>query len=182
VSRYSEGGWWELVRQRMERAEASERRKLMTLGGPKTELYRRVKSVWGCERYIREAWSRKSVAFKCSLRSGTCDLEVEMGRGVCRREERVCRMCRVECESVAHFVMRCDRLTELRREWVGKVSEVLRASDVRWDEMSEDERVEVALGSDVLVRGEELRRRVDKVAREGLWGMKKCRDRLLGGG
>lgn len=181
MDRYGDDGWRELVRQRMERAEAVEWRRLMCLGGPKTELYSRVKSVWGCERYISEAWSRKSVAFKCSLRSGTCDLEVELGRGVCAREERVCRLCKVECESVIHFVLRCGRLKELREEWVRKLVVVLTGSVVVWEELREGERLEVVLGKDVGAGGEGLRRSVDKVAREGLWEMKRCRDKLLSG-
>ena len=41
--------------------------------------------------------------------------------------------------------------------------------------------MEVVLGKDVCAGGEGLRRSVDKVAREGLWEMKCCRDKLLSG-
>ena len=45
--------------------------------------------------------------------------------------------------------------------------------------MSEEERLEVVLVKDVGAGGEGLRRSADKVAREGLWEMKRCRDKLL---
>ncbi len=46
--------------------------------------------------------------------------------------------------------------------------------------MSEEERLEVVLGKNGGAGGQRWRRRASKVAGEGLWEMKWCRDELVG--
>ena len=45
------------------------------------------------ERYLIEGKSWKGIDLKCKLRSGVCELEIEMGRGVVEREDRWCLLC-----------------------------------------------------------------------------------------
>ena len=66
---------------------------------------------------LKEGQSRGSVAWKTRLRSGTCELEVEMGRGVVGREARVCQVCDNGVGDLKHFVWECKALEEVRRAW-----------------------------------------------------------------
>ena len=51
------------------------------------------------------------------LRGGTAELRVGMGRwSGLEREERICKQCALgEVEDEAHFVLRCEALSEERR-------------------------------------------------------------------
>ena len=51
------------------------------------------------------------------LRGGTAELRVKTGRwSGLQREERICRQCALEeVEDEAHFVLRCEALSEERR-------------------------------------------------------------------
>ena len=111
--------WEELVEKRMLRAEKEgwkrEVREMSSKEGSKVKLYEAVKRKWGMEEYLKIGWARGSVAWRTRLRSGTCELEVEKGRGVVSREERVCRGCGSEVEDVEHFVGKCAVLDQDRK-------------------------------------------------------------------
>jgi hypothetical protein len=179
--------WEGMVRERMCAREVSVWKERMSAGGVKMELYRVVKKTWGREEYI-SAGSRRSVAFKCALRSGTCGLEVELGRGRLTREERVCRVCGEGVEDVVHFVMSCNGLRESRERWWKKLGKVLsRSAGGRqlWATLREwwcqgrlCEVTAVVLGSEGVDRG--VRREIDSVVRVGLWAMRLKRNSVLG--
>ena len=192
--------WEELVVKRMLRAEKGRWKRDMgevsSKEGSKVKLYEEVKRKWGMEEYLKIGWARGSVAWKTRLRSGTCELEIEKGRGVVSREERVCRGCGREVEDVEHFVWKCTVLDQDRKAWWGKLGRELERDEaggevwqkmIGWVEEGEISKiVGVVLGGSGggLICGEVLAR-IDIVVRNGLWRMRKVRKAWLeerGGG
>ena len=76
------------------------------------------------------------------LRGGTAALEVETGRWRdVRREERVCRNCRSEeVENVAHWLLRCTGMAEVREKLI-----MTMRKKMEWQSMEDDERVAAVL-------------------------------------
>ena len=186
--------WEKLVEKRMMRMEKMKwRRELERMDsreGSKVAMYWKLKDKWGMEEYLKGGRSRGSVAWKTKLRSGTCELEVEMGRGVVAREERVCKLCGRGVEDVRHFVWECLALDKVRGWWwlelgkeLGKHREGGAAWGMlgKWKEEELNERiVEVLLGGGGggLVTGG-ISRVIDEVVRKGLGRMRKVRKKLL---
>ena len=186
--------WEKLVEKRMMWMEKMKwRRELERMGsreGSKVALYWKLKDKWGMEAYLKGGRSRGSVAWKTKLRSGTCELEVEMGRGVVAREERVCKLCGRGVEDVRHFVWECLALDKVRGWWclelgkeLGKHREGRAVWGMlgKWKEEELNERiVEVLLGGGGggLVTGG-ISRVIDEVVRKGLGRMRKVRKKLL---
>ena len=125
---------------------------------------------------------------KSKLRSGTCELEEEMGRGRVQRVERLCRLCGIEVGSVSHFVVRCGPLESCRRRWweellcmVEKETGGKMVADnlQKWKGEGWHEEVTVLLlggGGEI---NEEIKRTVDREIRKGIWRMMKERRILL---
>jgi hypothetical protein len=178
--------WEGMVRERLVEKEVREWRERVREGGAKTELYREVKKKWGREHYLA-AGSRRSVSFKCALRSGTCGLEVELGRGVMVRENRRCRVCAGGVEDAVHFVMKCAGLSVSREVWWGELGEALCRSaegKLQWSMLQGcrgrgelETVVAVVLGAEG--GDEKVRGVIDRVVRKGLMVMKKKREAIL---
>ena len=120
VGLLEETEWVRRVKKKMIKTESSKwRRELEECSkkGGKLELYGKVKEEWGMEKYLLEGRSWRGMNLKSKLRSGTCELEEEMGRGRVQRVERLCRLCGIEVGSVSHFVVRCGPLESCRRRW-----------------------------------------------------------------
>jgi hypothetical protein len=84
------------------------------------------------ERYLIEGKSWKGIDLKCKLRSGVCELEIEMGRGVVEREDRWYLLCGDVMGSVEHFVVECRVLESKRKEWWARLEEELVKEKVLW--------------------------------------------------
>ena len=120
VGLLEETEWVRRVKKKMIKTESSKwRRELEECSkkGGKLELYGKVKEEWGMEKYLLEGRSWRGMNLKSKLRSGTCELEEEMGRGRVQRVERLCRLCGIEVGSVSHFVVKCGPLECCKKRW-----------------------------------------------------------------
>ena len=70
-----------------------------------------------CEATCIDVESKAIRRMLTKLRGGTAELRVETGRwSGLQREERICKQCSLgEVEDEAHFVLRCEALSEERR-------------------------------------------------------------------
>ena len=191
VGLVEEAEWGRRIKKKMVRAEGIKWRKELeeySERGGKLELYEKMKKEWGMEQYLVEGRSWRGINMKSKLRSGTCELEEEMGRGTVAREERLCRVCGVEVGSVSHFVVTCGPLERYRMRWWKDLVRKLKKEDggksvavslQEWKKEGRHELVTILL----LGGGEEMdigiRRILDRETRKGLWSMMKERRRIL---
>lgn len=130
----SQKEWNVLLKAMMQAREEGRWRKGIMTGGAKgaakTKLmrYARIKTKLVREGFLGEdrVWVRRWV----KLRAGVEDLEVERGRRRrIPRKERVCTFCRQGVEDEDHFIEKCERWREERKEMRRRVEVV---SSRRW--------------------------------------------------
>ena len=80
------------------------------------------------------------------LRSGTHDLNVELGRYRSREGKSECTLCGAECESVVHVLWECSAYSNIRVIFVEKL---LEDRYVNFDELNSIEKTAYVLGSEL---------------------------------
>ena len=95
----------------------------------KLDLFNKSKTVNTSAKYLNRIENRKKRSLICKLRLGTLDLEIEKSRRLnIPRAERVCKLCNSgEIEDVVHFILKCPRLGDVRKNYIMKLSSSVKA-------------------------------------------------------
>ena len=94
-----------------------------TVTKSKLKLYNTVKSTWEVGEHIVARLEKSKRSIVTQFRLGILGLQVELGRyNSVPRAERICTLCKEECEDELHFLFRCRKLSSCRQEQFEKES------------------------------------------------------------
>ena len=137
----------------------------------KLHLFNKSKTVNTPARYLNRIEMRKKRSLVSKLRLGTLDLEIEKGRRQnIPRAERVCKLCNTgEIEDVVHFILKCPRLSEVRKNYTTQLA----ASNHSFSNLTPEAKIKK------LYFNENIGKQDLFLAAELLHCLKDCRDNIL---
>ena len=82
------------------------------------------------------------------MRNGTYPLEIELGRyrGL-SAENRTCKLCKSEAETEEHFLLKCVKTDDIRRQMISDISSVLQHDGIAFRTLSLADKLIVMLSN-----------------------------------
>ena len=93
----------------------------------KSRVYRELKEDFESTKYLHGVSDMGSkLLFR--FRSGTHDLNEELGRHNTRNSSKACFFCECECESVERVLLECSEYSSIRKEFIKNLNGFLRSN------------------------------------------------------
>ena len=116
---------------------------------PKLRTYKTFKSEFKTEAYVKtNVLNKRQRSVIAKMRNGTYPLEIELGRyrGL-SAENRTCKLCKSEAETEEHFLLKCVKTDDIRRQMISDISSVLQHDGISFRTLSLADKLIVMLSN-----------------------------------
>ena len=116
---------------------------------PKLRMYKTFKSEFKTEAYVKtNVLNKRQRSVIAKMRNGTYPLEIELGRyrGL-SAENRTCKLCKSEAETEEHFLLKCVKTDDIRRQMISDISSVLQHDGISFRTLSLADKLIVMLSN-----------------------------------
>ena len=90
------------------------------------ELIRNLKNSYKMEKFLHFDVDKFALSIFAKIRISNSNLNIERGRYIkLPVEKRICPLCNIEPEDEIHFILKCPKLDECRKELFSNISSVI---------------------------------------------------------
>jgi hypothetical protein len=95
-------------------------------GGDKLRTYRKLKNSYMMEKFVHSDVDKFALSIFVKIRISNSNLNIERGRYIkLLVEKRICPLCNIEPEDEIHFILKCPKLDECRKELFSNIRSVV---------------------------------------------------------
>ena len=95
-------------------------------GGNKLRTNRKLKNSYKMEKVLHSDVDKFALSIFVKIRISNSNLNIERGRYIkLLVEKRICPLCNIEPEDEIHFILKCPKLDECRKELFSNISSVV---------------------------------------------------------